>query len=143
MQLPLYTLIRFYFRSTGTRNLKGRHFVECALQKHKSIFWSSQLQLSVKLEMFSATSTPQNNIAFILSTAGSRDAENQASMICQQHIIFLLINSDYHASKRLKQPPRVATMLQVAGFTPALWIPGQTLFASTSLYSSLIQRLLI
>ena len=36
---------------------------------------------------------------------------------------------------------QVATALLVAGLTPTLWIPGQTLFASSILYSSLAQRL--
>jgi len=35
----------------------------------------------------------------------------------------------------------VATALLVAGSTLTLWIPGQTLFASTSSYSNLIQNL--
>ena len=35
---------------------------------------------------------------------------------------------------------RVATTLLAAGLTLILWIPGQTLFASTSLFSSLAQR---
>jgi len=33
----------------------------------------------------------------------------------------------------------VATALLIAGSTQTLWIPGQTLFASTSSYSSLVQ----
>jgi len=36
---------------------------------------------------------------------------------------------------------QVATTLLVSGPTLTLWIPGHTLFASTSLYSSLIQRM--
>jgi len=35
----------------------------------------------------------------------------------------------------------VATAFLVAGLTLTLWMPGQTLFASTSSYSGLVQRL--
>ena len=35
----------------------------------------------------------------------------------------------------------MATALLVAGPTLTFWIPGQTLFASTTSYSSLVQRL--
>jgi len=36
---------------------------------------------------------------------------------------------------------QVATALMLAGPTLTLWLPGQALFASTSLYASLAQRL--
>jgi len=45
------------------------------------------------------------------------------------------------ASKSFPFTNQVATALLVAGPTLTLWIPGQTLFKSTSSYSSLVQSL--
>ena len=55
--------------------------------------------------------------------------------LCITEITNLLSKQQFHLVLQ------VATTLLVAGPTLTLWIPGQTLFASTSSYSRLVQRL--
>ena len=49
--------------------------------------------------------------------------------------------SSYFLYAKISHFLPIATALLVAGLTLTLWMPGQTLFASTSSYSGLVQRL--
>ena len=109
MQLPLYPLIRFYFRSTGTRNLKRASAVLCCTSEtvdHKKLEGESKELASCMVTEISEKRRKDVGTTSLESTGGGLGDVFEGESLADS-------DSDTENYKRRAKSPTIKVGLQI------------------------------